>query len=111
MYQKHSKKGIFLANKKTYLCYGMQMVHLFSNHLTTAFGHCILQLMSFLLIKDGANIMFGPQKPNMLTFLKPFTESLSDLHTNELKSIHQIFLIILFVEQCFCVEPVICLPK
>ena len=89
MYQKHMKKGSFLANKNNIsLLWNTDGASVFksSNYSIWPLYFVINELpvhkrwCKHNVILGG--LWFGPQKPNMLTFLKPFTESFSDLHTN-----------------------------
>ena len=118
MYQKHSKKGSFLANKNNKsLQWNADGASVFkpSNYSIWPLYFAINELPAYKRwCKHNVSLgglWFGPQKLDMLAFVKLFTESLSELHTNGVEVYSPDISDILFVEQCFCVEPVICLPK
>lgn len=88
-YQKHMQKGCFLANKNNIsLLWNTDGASVFksSNYNIWPLYFVINELPVHKrwykqnVILGG--LWFGPQKPNMLTFLKPFTESISNLQTN-----------------------------
>ena len=88
-YQKHMQKGCFLANKNNIsLLWNTNGASVFksSNYSIWPLYFVINELPihkrwnKHNVILGG--LWFGSQKPNMLTFLKPFTESISDLQTN-----------------------------
>ena len=88
-YQKHMQKGCFLANRNNIsLLWNTDGASVFksSNYSIWPLYFAINELpvhkrwYKHNVILGG--LWFGSQKPNMLTFLKPFTESISNLQTN-----------------------------
>lgn len=83
------KRGSFLANKNNVLLlwntdgasvfkssnYSIWPLYFVINELPVHKRWCTHNVIL-------GRLWFGPQKPNMLTFLKPFTESISNLQTN-----------------------------
>ena len=88
-YQQHMKRGSFLANKNNVSLlwntdgasvlksssYSIWPLYFVINELPFHKRWC-----THNVILGG--LWFGPKKPNMLTFLKPFAESISSLKTN-----------------------------
>ena len=88
-YQQHMKRGSFLANKNNVsLLWSTDGASVFKSSSYSIWPlYFVINELPFHKRWCTHNVIlgglwFGPKKPNMLTLLKPFTESISSLKTN-----------------------------